>query len=67
MENQVNLSLSDLAMLKEIVEVAASRGAFRAEEMSNVGQCYDRLSSWLATMIQKPSEDTDTQEPTQGE
>jgi hypothetical protein len=56
MENQtVNLALSDLVMLQSIVQVACERGAFRADEMSQIGQCYDRLSAWLAHMA--PSQD----------
>jgi hypothetical protein len=51
MENQpVNLAVSDLIMLQSVVQVACERGAFRAEEMSQIGQCYDRLSAWLAQM-----------------
>ncbi len=51
MENQpVNLAVSDLIMLQSVVQVACERGAFRAEEMSQIGQCYDRLSTWLAQM-----------------
>jgi len=61
MENQnVNLSVSDLIMLQNIVQVACERGAFRAEEMSQIGQCYDRLSAWLAQM-QPASEQPDSQ------
>jgi len=37
-------------MLKNAVSVACERGAFKAEEMSNVGGCYDRLTAWLAQM-----------------
>lgn len=70
MENQTtNLAVSDLIMLQSIVQLACERGAFRAEELSQIGQCYDRLSSWLAQM-QPPSEgNTQTQPPnqTQGE
>lgn len=50
MENQpqsVNLSVSDLIMIQRIIQMAADRGAFRAEELSTVGQCYDRLVAWL--------------------
>lgn len=51
MENQtVNLSLSDLIMLKNAVSVACERGAFRAEEMSSVGGSFDRLNAWLTQM-----------------
>jgi hypothetical protein len=56
MENQpVNLAVSDLIMLQSVVQVACERGAFRADEMSQIGQCYDRLSAWLAHMT--PSQD----------
>lgn len=53
MENQtqpVALAVSDLIMLQNVVELAAERGAFRAEEMSSIGQCYDKLRAWLAQM-----------------
>ena len=67
MENQTqNLSVSDLIMLQSIVQVACERGCFRADEMSQIGQCYDRLSSWLAQMT-APSESTAPPEETKGE
>lgn len=50
----VNLSLSDLVVLKNAISIACERGAFRADEMSSVGGCYDRLTVWLSTMAQKP-------------
>jgi hypothetical protein len=63
MENQtVNLSVSDLIMLQSSIQVACERGAFRADEMSQVGQCYDRLSAWLAQMTATPAADTPQQE-----
>jgi len=66
MENESpNLSISDLLMLQNIVSVACQRGAFRAEEMSGVGQCYDRLSAWLATMAPANSQTQD--QKSQGE
>lgn len=62
MENQTtNLAVSDLIMLQSIVQVACERGAFRAEEMSQIGQCYDRLSAWLAQMT--PAQETPAQQP----
>jgi hypothetical protein len=70
MENQnANLAISDLIMLQSIVQVACERGAFRAEEMSQIGQCYDRLSAWLAQMQPPPEGNTQAQPPnqTQGE
>jgi len=67
MENQtVNLAVSDLIMLQSIVQVACERGAFRAEEMSQIGQCYDRLSAWLAQMA-PPQETSQQPEEPKGE
>lgn len=70
MENaKTNLAVSDLMMLKSAIEVAATRGAFKAEEMASVGQCYDRLSTWLAEMAPPQQEEAPTTDPeqTQGE
>lgn len=64
MENQTaNLAISDLIMLQSIIQVACERGAFRADEMSQIGQCYDRLSTWLAQTV--PPQETAPQQPTQ--
>lgn len=66
MENQpVSLAISDLIMLQSVVQVACERGAFRAEEMTQIGQCYDRLSAWLAQMTAGP--ENQNQPETQGE
>jgi len=66
MENQnVNLAISDLVMLQSIVQVACERGAFRADEMSQIGQCYDRLSAWLAQMQPPESAQPEPQQPEQ--
>lgn len=56
-----NLTLQDLVSLSKIVEVSASRGAFRAIELADVGQLYNKLIDFLvySNAIQKPSsEDT---------
>jgi hypothetical protein len=68
MENQTaNLALSDLVMLQSIVQVACERGAFRAEEMSQIGQCYDRLVAWLAQMTPSQEPTASQSEETKGE
>jgi hypothetical protein len=46
MEN-VQLTIADLASLKNLLEAAANRGAFRANEMSSVGFVYDKLSKFV--------------------
>jgi len=47
------LSITDLAVLKNIIDLACSRGAFRAPEMKAVGEVYDKLSTFLDTVIKQ--------------
>ena len=69
MEN-VSLTLADMASLKNLIEAATARGAFRANEMSTVGGIYDKLDAFLtATQAQLAAQAEAQQpaEPTQGE
>jgi len=53
-ENQnVDLNLNDLAMLRGIVEVASQRGAFKAPELEAVGKIYNKLSAFLEAVAKK--------------
>ena len=55
-----DLTIQDLATLKQIIDVASSRGAFKPNEMMTVGQTYSKLESFLsAVSAQQP--------PAQGE
>jgi hypothetical protein len=51
--NPTQLSITDLAVLKNIIDLACSRGAFRAPEMKAVGEVYDKLSAFLDTVIKQ--------------
>ena len=61
-----NLTVTDLGQLKQIVEVACSRGAFQANEMRQVGESYDRLAAFLNALLAQ-AEQEQPQETTQGE
>jgi len=50
MEN-AQLTIADLASLKQIIDAACTRGAFRAAEMKAVGDTYDKLSAFLDTIV----------------
>lgn len=41
------VSLQDLSLLVQIVDLASSRGAFRGPELTQVGAVYDRVSGFL--------------------
>lgn len=46
MEN-VQLTVADMASIKGIIDAACTRGAFRASEMSMVGEIYNKLSAFV--------------------
>jgi hypothetical protein len=48
-----DLNLSDLASLRSILEVASSRGAFKAAELEAVGKTFNKLNSFLESVATK--------------
>jgi hypothetical protein len=42
-----DLTVQDLSNLKQIIDVASQRGAFKPSEMMTVGQTYNKLESFL--------------------
>ena len=42
-----DLNVNDLNMLKNIIDIASTRGAFRPNEMVIVGQTYNKLTAFL--------------------
>ena len=45
------ITIDDLVTIKNLIDVACSRGAFQATEMTAVGQVYDKLTGFLDTVI----------------
>jgi len=48
-----NISIQDLATIHSLLDVACTRGAFRAEEASKVGAVYDKLTAFLNVVIEQ--------------
>jgi len=48
-----DLNISDLAALKNIIEVASQRGAFKANEMEAVGKAFNKLNTFLEAVSNK--------------
>jgi len=44
----VQLTIADLQLLARIVDLASRRGAFQANELSQVGDAFNKLSGFLA-------------------
>jgi hypothetical protein len=47
-QTQPNLNLSDLIMAVQAIQLASSRGAFRPEEFTEVGECYKNIVAFLS-------------------
>ena len=60
---EVQLTIGDISTVKTIIEIASSKGAFKAEELHVVGLTYDRITKWLvANQPPKDAEETSTAE-----
>ena len=58
------LSIGDLRNLSTVLDVASTRGAFRANEMATVGLVYNKLQAFLAKVT--PPEEKKEGAPTTG-
>jgi hypothetical protein len=66
MENQ-QLSITDLAVLKNVIDVASTRGAFQASEMKTVGEIYEKLTAFLNAVVAQAEAQTEAQKTQQSQ
>ena len=67
MENK-EITIADLALLKSIVELSSTRGAFKAAEMKEVGEVYNKLTAFLEEVVaQAKAREESLSNNTQGE
>lgn len=50
------LTVQDLASIKQIIEVASQRGSFKPNEMMTVGQVYTKLEAFLGAVQKQQQE-----------
>ena len=48
-----SIGLQDLQVLAQIVDLASPRGAFRGNELTQVGAAFDKLSTFLAYVAEQ--------------
>jgi hypothetical protein len=63
---QPSISIQDLQNLLVVVDLATSRGAFRGTELSQVGQLFDKLNTFLQSVApqqQAPQPVEQTEQP----
>ena len=59
----ISLTLQDLIFVAQIIQLSSQRGAFRAEELANVGALYNKLVAFLqSTGALTPAENAPTEE-----
>ena len=55
-----SITINDLVMLRNIVNVASRRGAFSAEEFSDIGVVYNKIDTFLKANLKKPEGEEET-------
>jgi hypothetical protein len=51
MENTQQITIVDLDLLRNIVNLAVTRGAFNAAEAKQVGEIYEKLTNFLEAVV----------------
>ena len=65
---QKEITIADLNLLKDIIDLASTRGAFRAAEMKDIGEVYNKLVVFLdAVLEQAKAQEESPATQTQGE
>ena len=68
--DNTQITIADLDTIKNIIDLASTRGAFRGAELTQVGVVYDKLTVFLEAVIeQAKAQEASTAEAgkTQGE
>ena len=60
------ITISDLDSLKNIIDLACTRGAFRASEAREVGELYEKLTQFLNTVTAQAQAQSADAPQTQG-
>lgn len=61
----VDLTVQDLAGLRSVIDIASSRGAFKAAEMEAVGKLFNKLNAFLETVAKQ--QQAQAPAPTEGQ
>jgi hypothetical protein len=54
--DNTQITIADLDTIKNIIDLACTRGAFRGGEISQVGAVYDKLTAFLEAVITQAKE-----------
>ena len=51
--DNTQITIADLDIIKNIINLASTRGAFQGAELSQVGAVYDKLTAFLEAVIEQ--------------
>jgi len=51
--DNTQITIADLDTIKNIIDLASTRGAFRGAELTQVGVVYDKLTAFLEAVIEQ--------------
>ena len=54
--DNTQITIADLDTIKNVIDLACTRGAFRGAEVSQVGAVYDKLALFLDAVIAQAKE-----------
>jgi len=57
-----SISLQDLQVLAQIVDLASQRGAFRGAELTQVGSIFDKLNAFLGFVAEQQAANAEAEE-----
>jgi uncharacterized protein YggE len=60
-QTQIQITINDIAQIKELIDLACSRGAFRGAEAKTVGEIYEKLAVFLDAVIAQAQAEADQQ------
>lgn len=62
-QESVDLTINDLNAMKVIIDIASSRGAFKPNEMTAVGQTYTKLTAFLDKVAEQQAAQKSAEQP----
>ena len=63
-DQEGNLTIADLQTISNIIDIAMTRGAFRANAAKTVGESYEKINAFLQT-VQQTAADQQAQQQAQ--
>ena len=57
------INLADLDLIRQIIDLATSRGAFKGPELSDIGRVYNKLTAFLDLAVAQEQAEQEAANP----